>query len=488
VLRKAHIKRLFWVNAADGAEDKSRYLDLMRTEQFPFQRRTDAQDYTGQINWEDGVGEDGNPIRETEILKVTDPQDPPADPNNPDGYIPVPLVKRMKVRDGDQEIFYCFVNDAIDADGNPLSTIRKTNAKRVKFAPTQKSDDALNNGDTVDALQYHRDETQVDDGQYLDQEVVKQFDTSLRGAWKEDANRQDISGVMNAAIFDTGGPFPQGPVPVRNDDGSAPKPPLRLDPYQNIVNVKFTTTNNLMFVWKSGFSDRSFGVGPNRSGYYLGLVDSKGVIGSGSFDDSLSRPHGFTLGGSSSNPTSAQTDTATSLGGESGIDGSIMFVHVFASHTLYAVNPKGEIIQTVDTDTYTHVVPPGFNPTGQTLFASDGGPVLVPSSPNPPYTSVSSFAVASDTAVVAFEFDGITPQFPGTITGGPHDGQPAGEFANIRAVGYLAIGKDGVVAYEIISGPNIGTGSTDVTTIEYTFEEADAPSLYMVSKKNDFPT
>lgn len=278
--RKAHVRRFFAKTKGSDELNKDSYIDMMRLEEFPSTWRMGDTEVKTLLKWRDEEVSDPEAYvdpdpqsRETELLKITDPQNPPDNPDDPDEYIPVRLLKKIRIRENGQEVFYNFRNAADDKSDPPSK--RKINKKRVKNAPTDDNDDELNKGNNVSIAQYRRDETQKDDSNYIDQEVMKSFPSFRNGhnginSGSTNASvGQRVDGYFNSTVYDVGGSFPQDDTPETNDDGTAPKP-VRLDPLQSIVNVQLGGATEF------GFAPRDFNGG--------GMFTATDLTGDGSID------------------------------------------------------------------------------------------------------------------------------------------------------------------------------------------------------------
>lgn len=213
--RKHHIIRIKGKDRS-GAELDDVYADVRRIDEITITDRGDGQKVTRVFAWEDGLRpEQPDTPRETTTLKLTNPQSRPTDPDNPDIYIPIEVIDKIAVMDADQRIFYEFLNK-VDPD---TPTTRKVTVKRITFAET----DPEEIPEPIDAEEYERDQDTEDEGQYIDVEVINSYQFN-------DADQRVTTELdQKDALLDQ---FEQSP-----DDEDVE--PVRLDPLQQIVNIKW---------------------------------------------------------------------------------------------------------------------------------------------------------------------------------------------------------------------------------------------------------
>lgn len=214
--RKAHVVRLKGRQRGSSTPLDDVFIDMRRSDEIVLIDRGNGQKRSQLIKWDDGFGDPPNdPDRRQTIIKVTDPQSPPDDPNDPDIYVPVPVVDQLSVYDADQKIILSFRNKR-DEDRPTTRQIRVT---RVTHAET---DGDL--GNPVDASSYRRQSDTEDKGQYVDAEVIENFSYQDADQRHNDAHAVDDDELLQ--LFSA----PSGEK----------KAPIRLDPFQNIVNVSWS--------------------------------------------------------------------------------------------------------------------------------------------------------------------------------------------------------------------------------------------------------
>lgn len=230
--RKVHIKRLFGKRAEGDSvvEDQDVYLDVARMDEIKVSLRAGAQIITAVLKWQDKPGETPNPTRITKTLKIYDPENPPADLENPDLYVPLDIVEECTVYHrglprGQQKIKLILKNDP------EANTLREVTPTRITHRDTPKNDAKLNVGQIVQLDAYVRVEP-FDATQYVDVEVVKEYKTSRRGGSNDPP--QPVRGQRVRETFIQADYMFDQEVP-----GGAPNPPWRLDPFQNIVNAQW---------------------------------------------------------------------------------------------------------------------------------------------------------------------------------------------------------------------------------------------------------
>jgi hypothetical protein len=196
----------------------------------------------------DDYSPDGNPARTTEIVKVCDPSE--VDVNNPVEWIPIPVIKFMKSKgyDGDNNTgTQSQFHTGMDDDEDP--TTRIVEVRKISHYDTNIDDDAQAafDADTtltayvVQGSDYQRDDTTKDDSQFVDHEII----TYLKHRYNQ--TNTDDGGVdvglqtklLNQYQIDESDP---GDGTVVGDSGI--NPPYRLDPWQNIINVQLSPSQD----------------------------------------------------------------------------------------------------------------------------------------------------------------------------------------------------------------------------------------------------
>ncbi|MGY4476339.1 hypothetical protein [Bradyrhizobium sp. USDA 3364] len=296
--RKTHITRIFGTNRSgdilsDVWADVERMDIIKSSHQVPPDLQW--QGLQRQLRWcddpnADDYSEDGTPSRIMETVKVCDPA-ATEDLDDPDEWIPIQVIKGLKSR----------VETGTEVNGGTamsrflasvtqqeLTTARKIEVRKISHHDTSIDDDAQAAADAglkqyvVPSNQYEKDDSTKDDTQYVDHEIITYLKTS--------GNHGDVSGqrgqtkLLNQYLIDESDD-PDGSV----TGSSGYNPPYRLDPYQNIINVKFGLDQQYVASWYSTGADGS--VPPTsdfdgNSGATVGswTVFTDGYIASGSIE------------------------------------------------------------------------------------------------------------------------------------------------------------------------------------------------------------
>jgi hypothetical protein len=217
--RKTHVYRYIG-KTLDGSgqviDAEGSYLDLERIDRY-VTKEGSGQDYqktTLRLKWyEDEEGKIPNGRRHTRTLKIIPPGE---DPDNPSLWFEVPALKSITIIDNDQRIVRRFNN-------TDTNTRRKVKVRRVTHFDTPFDDDpAYAQGGVI--RNYEKMENTEDEDQYLDVEIPLNFTTI-------DYDQRTRAALNNQYLIEA----------TREPDqnyGDAINPPWRLDPLQNIVNVR----------------------------------------------------------------------------------------------------------------------------------------------------------------------------------------------------------------------------------------------------------
>lgn len=247
--RKTHVIRILGTNAA-GDVIPEIWVDVERMDAAKSVSSDDNyQGIERKFRWcDDPQGDeyepDGNPSRKTKIVKVCDPSGDDLD--NPDEWVPIEVITHMKSVTS-QNNYQGQVESLINTE---LVESRVVEKRRILHYDTNIDNDAQAAFDADSSLkvyvvpgnQYTRDESTKDDSQYVEHEIItylKQSGNNVKGA--NAVNKMGESGdqgrqtkLLNQYLIDDS---EDAKLNELGDGGI--NPPYRLDPYQNIVNVKF---------------------------------------------------------------------------------------------------------------------------------------------------------------------------------------------------------------------------------------------------------
>ena len=245
--RKTHITRIVGTNrAGDRLDDVWVDLERMEIIKAAFQIPPDFQwqGYQRKIRWCDDPDSNeyspsGTPSRLFDIIKVCDPDG--GDVDDPDEWVEVPVIRGMRSKGGGSEsmgqgFMDRFVNNVDDGE----NIARIVEVRRIVHYDTNIDDQAQAAFDAdpsrreyvVPGEFYEKDISSKDDTQGVDHEIVTFY--------KPKGNSEKVAGIgrqtklRNEYLLDENDPA-DGTV----TGASGINPPYRLDPFQNIVNVKF---------------------------------------------------------------------------------------------------------------------------------------------------------------------------------------------------------------------------------------------------------
>jgi hypothetical protein len=232
MVRKSHIKRIFGKRKSTipgGPPDEDApdvYVDMLRIDTMDTVEWPGAQENQINLQWKDAPGEDGNPGRRMGNVRLIDPEETNRD--DPAVWIDLPVIERMTLvrHPGAQEQVTSFQPSSADPQADELETARRVAIRRVTHAESNVDAQLDDSGYLADEGDYTRKADTIDDTQYLDVEIIESYPSTLHQ-----------------------GPSPQEVlVSLVNDDlkemfsappGDAKRNPVRLDPFQNIVNVQW---------------------------------------------------------------------------------------------------------------------------------------------------------------------------------------------------------------------------------------------------------
>jgi hypothetical protein len=239
--RKTHITRIVGTNK-NGDVLPDIFADVERIDQYASSHISKDGFWQGvkhRLHWfDDQDSEDGDivhPTRTVTTLKVCSPDE---DPNNPSEWIPIPVIDRYQARNSDQGIKGRHDN----SENNTARTVvvRRTTHKDTSIddqASAAFAADPTRTKYVVSSDQYTKDDSTEDTGQYLEIEIIEKHQARANletgtGQGDDQAQKHKMGNqYLIDASSDSPGTDPTGPGGIN--------PPWRLDPYQNIVNVKF---------------------------------------------------------------------------------------------------------------------------------------------------------------------------------------------------------------------------------------------------------
>jgi len=271
ISRKTHITRLVGTNK-NGDVLQDIWVDLERIEIAKSRTQTPdgvSQGLQRKFLWADDpddgdtYNEDGPPSRITTIVKVCDVENE-VDPNDPEEWIPVRAIKALKASGGDgtgQNYMDRLVNEALQRAS--LTDARKVTVRRIVHYDTNIDDAAQKAFDAdptrkayvVSGDQYQVDTTTKNKDQYVEHEIIEYLKHKTDEGTEEGGVTRGVqTKLLNDHLVEQSD---ESTGAVVGNNGI--NPPYRLDPYQNIVNVKFAT---LYLVVSLGGSNGSFSRGP----------------------------------------------------------------------------------------------------------------------------------------------------------------------------------------------------------------------------------
>jgi hypothetical protein len=248
--RKSHITRICGTNK-NGDQLSDLWVDLERLDIIKSMTQAGEGHYQGhqrKLRWmDDPAGDDfdpnGNPARKLVTVKVCDPSSDNLD--DPDEWVPVQMIVRMKSMNSDQGDQHQFL-DAVDS--GDTTTARVVQVRKVVHYDTNIDDaaqaafdaDSTLTNYVVPANQYDMDTSTKDTDQYVNFEIL----TYVKHRTNDYTRGQDgtdplqISGrghqikLLNQYLIDW-----TESQDDSNTGSSGINPPYRLDAFQNIVNV-----------------------------------------------------------------------------------------------------------------------------------------------------------------------------------------------------------------------------------------------------------
>lgn len=251
--RRTHITRIFGTNR-DGEILTHIWADVERIDWMQYRASGDGDrdgQYVGtgrKLRWgDDPSGDDYDPedlsSRKKVVVKVCDPNSDDID--NPDEWIPIRAIRRMQSVQSRENYMGTGESHLNDAENNDAvaGRARKVETRRIVHYDTnidKQAKAAAESGQAayvVSSDDYFKDEGTKDDGQYVEHEIVKSYYTGgnvvRRGL---SGNQGRLVKMLNQYLID------ENEVAKLEEVGqSGINPPYRLDPFQNIINVKFKT-------------------------------------------------------------------------------------------------------------------------------------------------------------------------------------------------------------------------------------------------------
>lgn len=247
--RKTHITRLLGTNK-NGDVLQHIWVDLERIEATKSATK-DADGFWQGVQrkflWSDDpdngdeYSEEGTPSRNTDVVKVCSPDE--EDVNNPEEFVKIRVIKSLKSSGGDgrgQNYMDRLLNDE-------LSAARVVKARRIVHYDTNIDDEAQAAFDAdptrkafvVPGHRYEKDTNTKDDDQYVEHEIIEYFKSRVANNSVDDG--ADVRNGLQTKLFNQYliDGSDEAELDVTGENGI--NPPYRLDPYQNIVNVNFSS-------------------------------------------------------------------------------------------------------------------------------------------------------------------------------------------------------------------------------------------------------
>lgn len=239
--RKMHVTRIFGTNA-EGEVLKGLWCDVLRldtmvykTQDTVHQRQFTVQGQRSQIrlDWNDKDGEDRpSETRETVEIRVCAPD---QDPENPTEWVPIPSIRRVRLKSGNVKNNRLFLDFTDDEQSD-----RDAEVCRFYHYDTNIDEDAAASGEDVRVFRVTADEYQkilssVDESTYVDQNVVIRFRGRAVPHWLESpvgANHKMTFLMKNQFLIDNESDGPGGTITKVYD----------IDPFQCIINCQFAPT------------------------------------------------------------------------------------------------------------------------------------------------------------------------------------------------------------------------------------------------------
>lgn len=270
--RKTHITRIFGTNA-DGDILSDIYADVERMDivkgalQVPSDNPAIPLQWQGlqrKFRWNDDPNGDdyspeGTPSRKLEIVKVCDVETE-ADVNDPEEWIPIKSIRSLRTR----------VETGTEANGGTamdrflssvtqqeLTTARFVEVRRIVHYDTNIDDDAQSAADAglkeyvVSSDDYEKDIGTKDEDQYAEHEIIRYL--------KHKGNAGDVGGIGRQTKLLNDYLIEEAEAATQEITGNGGvNPPYRLDPFQNIVNIKFGPPDQqYMASWDGAGADGS---------------------------------------------------------------------------------------------------------------------------------------------------------------------------------------------------------------------------------------
>ncbi|MHC2334695.1 hypothetical protein [Bradyrhizobium sp. USDA 4454] len=248
--RKTHVIRILGTNK-NGDVLSHLWADLERIDVAKGKTQTAKgylQGYQQKFRWQDDptaddYNPDGNPARETVIVKLCDPNS--NNVNDPVEWIPIPVIVGFHSRltgGADADITSDNVGHVARFKNSVANIARIVETRRICHYDTNidaAASAAFEANPTLRAYvvpgdQYVRDNTTKDDSQHVEHEII----TYLKGSGNEadiSVRRNQVK-LLNQYLIDESDP---ATLAIVGSQGI--NPPYRLDPFQNIVNVQFRT-------------------------------------------------------------------------------------------------------------------------------------------------------------------------------------------------------------------------------------------------------
>lgn len=265
--RRTHIIRILGTNR-EGEILPNMWADVERIDWFNFMHTGDGDDSgqrvgTGKkLRWADDptasdYNPDGLPSRQIDILKVCKPDEESLE--DPNEWIPIPIIRFMNAVQSRENYMALGEKQRNSSDdGVVTGGGRKVQVRRIIHRDTNIDDEADAAFDADPSLKVYvvpgnryekkTGDEDKDDTQYVEHEIVNSYSTrgnvvrsglaGYQGRLVKMLNQYQIDESEEAKLEETG---PNGI-----------NPPYRLDPYQNIVNIKLGLNVLVVIMYRTG--------------------------------------------------------------------------------------------------------------------------------------------------------------------------------------------------------------------------------------------
>ena len=267
--RKTHVARLVGTNR-NGDVLNDMWVDVERVDEFEITTQTSSPELNIENQWQevqiklrwrddpngknyspedDLSSDDEDNGRVHEIIKICDPQNT-ADLTDPDEWVPVKSIVRINMnQQGAGDSQKRFVASAVEAKGREVDPRRFYHYDTNIDSAAQAAFDHGARAFVVKGSNYQRDDSTKDVGQYVEHEIIDHLIKNINDqTYSTGGDNQEVQlGLKNQYLIDESDPAKLDKVGPNNIN-----PPYRLDPFQNIVNVKLSSDAIVVFLNSDG--------------------------------------------------------------------------------------------------------------------------------------------------------------------------------------------------------------------------------------------